>query len=359
MLISIVSVFVLFSIIILVHELGHFLVAKKVGIKIDTFSLGFGPKIFSWKKGETVYQVCLLPFGGFVKMAGEEYGDKEEFEQWEYMGKAPGLRARVLAAGSLNNLLFGFLLLIPVFMLGVPGYDGTKIGSFLKGMPAEKSGLKAGDEIVEVNGKRCGEWFDVLINIRKSTSEYKGQTVEIKVKRDGEFLTFKIKPASHEVTGLSGKKEISYIVGIMPKEKNEKYSFFRAIPRAMSEFKKMIYGVFLAFKLLFTKQVSFKGLSGPVGIAQWSAKIVHSGISRFLYFMCFISVNLGIINLLPFPVLDGGHLFGVLVERIVRKKPRRIVLEIIQYIGAALLITLALYVTYNDILKILQEKIKH
>lgn len=356
--ISTIAVIFLFSIIILVHEAGHFFFAKKAGIKVETFSLGFGPKLFSWKRGKTVYQICLLPFGGFVKMAGEEYEDKEKYESWEYMGKPPGIRSRVIIGGSLNNLILGFLLLIPAFMLGLPGYDGTKIGSFIKGMPAEKAGLKKGDEIIEVNGKRCREWFDVLMNIKESTKENPEKVINLKVKRNGKILDFKIKPAAYIQPSASGGKEKVYIIGILPKERNEKYPFFQAIGRAGKEFYKMVYSVFIAFKLLIERQVSMKLLSGPVGIAKWGAEIVHYGIARYIYFIAFISVNLGIINMFPLPVFDGGHLVGLFFERITGIKPKKKFLEIIQYAGAVFLIVLALYVTYNDILRILHSLVK-
>jgi len=358
MIISIVAVIFLFSIIIFVHEAGHFFFAKKAGIKVETFSIGFGPKLFSWKKGDTVYLICLIPFGGFVKMAGEEYKDKEKFGENEYMGKPPGVRSRVIVGGSLNNLILGFLLLIPAFMLGLPGYDGTKIGEFVKGMPAEKSGLKIGDEIIEVNGKRCRIWFDVLTNIRKITKENPEKNIILKIKRNEKILTFKIKPAPYFSSSLSGEKEKVYIIGILPKEKQEKYPFFKAVVRAGKEFYKMCYGVFSAFKMLIKRQVSVKLLSGPVGIAKWGAEIVHYGIAKYIYFIAFVSINLGIINLFPIPVFDGGHLVGLFFERITGIRPKKKFLEIVQYAGAVLLIILALFITYNDILRVIHSAIK-
>ncbi len=358
MLISIIGVVFLFSIIILVHEFGHFWTAKRAGIRVETFSLGFGPKLFSWRRGETLYQLCLLPFGGFVKMSGEEYHEKRQFEPWEYMGKAPGLRAQVLVAGSLHNLLFGLILLVPIFMMGVPGYDGTKIGSFVKGLPAETSGLKIGDEVLEINGTKCRNWFDVSRNIKAATAENGAGPVAVTVRRAGEVITFQVMPKPKETEDMTGKKVLARLIGIGPMEVEEKYGFFPAFVRAGKEFGTMVYGVFLALKMLFTNEVSAKYLTGPVGIAQWGAEIAHSGIAKYLYFMSFISVNLGLFNLLPVPILDGGHLVGLLVERITRKRPSRKLLEIIQYAGLAALVFLILFVTYNDVLRILEAKLK-
>jgi len=358
MILSIVAVVIMFSVIILVHEWGHFFFAKKVGIRVEKFSLGFGPKIFSVKKGDTVYQVCLIPFGGFVKMAGEEFQEKNEIQKWEYMGKSPGHRAQVIVAGSLNNLLLGLVLLVPVFMLGVPGYEGTKIGSFVKGLPAEKSGLMVGDQVLEVNGRPCKEWTDVIIIIKQEIEKDVTAGIRLKVKRNGQVLFFNITPAPYnESQEISGARD--YKIGISPMETIERYRFPSAVRRAWKEFYKMIYGIFLAMKMLFTHQVSAKNLAGPIGIAQWGAEIVHYGLGRFLYFMAFISVNLGIINLMPFPVLDGGHLFGICVEKISGITPKQKTLEVIQYVGFICLVFLALYVTCNDIIRVLENIVKN
>lgn len=356
--IPVISIFILFSVIILVHEAGHFFAAKRVGIRVEKFSLGFGPRIFSFKRGDTVYQLSLLPFGGFVKLAGEEEGEsKEKYEDWEYMGKSPGHRSQVIVAGSLGNLLLGFLLLIPVFIIGVPGYDGTKIGGFVEGLPAETSGLKIGDEILKVNGVECKEWFDVILNIRKAIDISHTTPVELTVRRGGEILVFHIMPGLYrEEKTETGTKPV-YILGISPMEKVERYGFGRAIIRASVEFKNMLRSIFVAIKMLVTKQASPRQLSGPIGIAQWGADIARRGLSRFLYYIAFISVNLGIVNLMPFPMLDGGHLAGLAGEKIIGRKPSKKVLEWSGYIGFILIICLALYVTYNDILRVLEEMV--
>ncbi|HOJ39028.1 MAG TPA: RIP metalloprotease RseP [bacterium] len=380
MIVSVLGVLVLFSVVIVVHEFGHFWVAKKSGVRVERFSVGFGPKLVTWRgrvrqklplypypfgpetervvEDETEYQICLFPFGGFIKMAGEEYQPEGPFQPDEYMAKPPGSRARIVAAGALHNLFFGLLVLIPVFMMGVPGYDGTRIGSFVKGLPAETSGLQIGDEVLSVNGKQCREWFDVIQNIRQATRENPGQPVHLVVRRHQQNLSFSIMARPATTVTPDGKETTAYLIGISPREKLERYPLFPAVIRAGREFGKMTYGVFLAFKLLFTRQVSAKLLSGPVGIAQWGAEIVHAGLARFLYFVAFISVNLGFINLFPFPILDGGHLVGLLLERLRRKRPSKKFLEVVQYAGAVALIFLALFVTYNDLLRLLEARLK-
>lgn len=357
MIASIISLFILFSVLITIHEFGHFIVAKRNGVKVEKFAIGFGPKIFEMKKGDTTYIISLILFGGYVKLAGEEI-NKEKFEDWEYMGKSPGIRSKILLAGSLNNLIFGYLLLIPVFMIGIVTYDGTKIGEFLKGYPAEKSGLKIGDEIVEVNGETCKNWMDVIMKIKNFTKENKDKLVTLKIKRNGEYLTFKIKPAPHEVV-INGKKEIEYIIGILPKEKLEKYPFHKALVKSGIEFYNICQNIYTYFKLLFQRKLSLKYFAGPVGISEMAIKVWKIGFVSYLQFMAILSINLGVINLIPHPVLDGGHIFGLLIEKIRKRRPSQKTLQIIQNIGVISIIFFALYITYQDIERIFETyKIK-
>ncbi|MGC8976418.1 MAG: RIP metalloprotease RseP [Candidatus Ratteibacteria bacterium] len=353
MLSSIFALIILFSVLITIHEFGHFILAKRNGVKVEKFSIGFGPKIFSKKKGDTTYIISIIPFGGYVKLAGEEI-DKEIFEDWEYMGKSPGIRSKILIAGSLNNLIFGFLLLIPVFMIGTLNYDGTKIGKFIKNFPAEKSGLKIGDEIIEVNGEKCKNWLDVTMKIKQFTKKYKERQVTLKVKRDGKELIFNIKPAPYTVE-IDNKKETEYIIGILPKEKFEKYPFHIAVIKSFKEFYNISSTTLTGFKLLFQRKLSIKHFTGPVGISEIAIRVWKVGLSTYLQFMAILSINLGIINLIPYPLLDGGHIFGLLIEKIRRKRPSYKTLQIIQNIGAISLILFAIYITYQDMGRILES----
>ncbi|MCM8804182.1 MAG: RIP metalloprotease RseP [Candidatus Omnitrophica bacterium] len=350
---SIFALIILFSLLITIHEFGHFIVAKRNGVKVEKFAIGFGPKIFSKKKGDTTYIISIIPFGGYVKLAGEEI-DKEKFEDWEYMGKSPGIRSKILFAGSMNNLIFGFFLLIPVFMIGTLNYDGTKIGEFVKGFPAEKSGLKIGDEIIEVNGERCRTWIDVTLKIKDFTKKYKEKPVNIKIKRENRILVFNIKSAPYQVE-VNGKKETEYIIGILPKEKLEKYPFHIAVVKSFKEFYNICSTTLIGFKLLFQRKLSIKHFTGPVGISEIAIKVWKVGFSVYLQFMAILSINLGIINLIPYPLLDGGHIFGLLIERIRKKRPSYKTLQIIQNIGAISLILFAIYITYQDMGRIFES----
>jgi regulator of sigma E protease len=354
---SFLSLIILFSVLITIHEFGHFIVAKRNGVKVEKFSVGFGPKIFEWERGDTIYTISLVPFGGFVKLAGEEI-DKEKFEEWEYMGKSPGIRMKILFAGSLNNLILGFILLIPVFMVGTTTYDGTKIGEFVKDYPAEKSGLKIGDEILEVNGEKCKNWIDVTMKIKEFTKKYKNRPVVLKVKRGNEILIYSIKPAPYEYEEENGKKETEYIIGILPKEKLEKYPFHLAVIKSFKEFYNISYTTLIGFKLLFQRKLSIKHFMGPVGISEIAVNAWKVGLITYLQFMAILSINLGIINLIPYPLLDGGHIFGLLIEKIRKKKPNPKTLQIIQNIGAISLILFAIFITYQDIGRIFERNLK-
>ncbi|MCM8821963.1 MAG: RIP metalloprotease RseP [Candidatus Omnitrophica bacterium] len=351
----IISIFIVFGVVILIHEYGHFWVAKKLGVRVEKFSFGFGPKLISWKKNGTEYLISLVPFGGYVKMAGEDTVESKSPD--EYIALAPGKRALIVASGAIHNILIAYVFLIPALMLGISRYDGTVIGGLQKGFPAEVAGLKAGDRVVSVNGIFCKEWFDVVKNITEQANVSPDRPIIIEVQRDLETLKIPVVARLMEKDRSMFKGKKRYIIGIMPKEVIVRYGFWNALIEAGKEYIRMFNVILISFKLLFTGQVSFQELSGPVGISRMTIEIVKAGIASFLYFIAFININLGLVNLFPFFILDGGHLVGLLGEKILGRKPGKKVLEIGQLAGIAFLIILVVLVTYNDIIRILTEKI--
>ena len=204
MILTIIGIVVVLGLIILSHELGHFFLARKNGIKVEVFSLGFGPKLFSFRKGETEYKICLFPLGGYVRLSGEE-GEKEEVREGDYLFQPPGKRAAVIFAGPFNNLLFGLILFIPVFIIGLSILDlkSTKIGEVLPKSPAEFAGLKKGDEIISIEGRRVKNWEEMAQIIHKSP----GKPLNFLIKKEDRLVSLKITPEEKEIQTLKGEKE--------------------------------------------------------------------------------------------------------------------------------------------------------
>jgi len=350
----ILGILIVFGVVILIHEFGHFWVARKLGVRVEKFSFGFGPTIFSRKKNDTEYIFALIPFGGYVKMAGEDMIESKSPD--EYAALSPGKRALIVASGAIHNIVIAYVFLVPALMLGISRYDGTVIGDIQKGFPAEVSGIKAGDRVISVNGIKCEEWFDVVKNITEEANISSGKPIIMEVQRDSQILKIEVLPKLMEKDKSMFKGKKRYVVGIVPKEVLVRYDFFNAIVEAGKEYVRMFKVIIVSFNLLFTGQVSFQELSGPVGISKMTIDIIKAGIASFLYFIAFINVNLGIVNLFPFFVLDGGHLVGLLGERIIRRKPSKKLLEIGQLTGIAFLLILVVLVTYNDIIRIITEK---
>ncbi|MCM8825800.1 MAG: M50 family metallopeptidase, partial [Candidatus Omnitrophica bacterium] len=286
----IISIIIVFGVVILIHEFGHFWVAKKLGVRVEKFSFGFGPKLFSWKRNNTEYLISLIPFGGYVKMAGEDAVESKSPD--EFTALPVGKRALIVASGASHNILIAYFFLIPALMLGIARYDGTLIGSVQKGLPAELSGLKPGDRIISVNNIICKEWFDVVKNITEQANIYPDRPIIIEVLRDSKILKIPVIARLMEKDHSMFKGKKRYIIGIMPKEVIVRYGFWNALVEAGKEYIRMFNVVLISFKLLFTGQVSFQELSGPVGISRMTIEIVKAGIASFLYFIAFININL-------------------------------------------------------------------
>ena len=351
----VIGILVVFGIVIFIHEYGHFWVAKKLGVRVEKFSFGFGPKIISWKRNDTEYLISLIPFGGYVKMAGEDAVESKLPD--EYAALPPGKRALIVASGAIHNILIAYFFLIPVLMLGISRYDGTKIGGLQKGFPAEVAGLEVGDRVISVNGIACKEWFDVVKNVTEQANLFPEKPIIMEVQRDSQILRIPVMPKLMEKDRSMFRGKKRYVIGIMPQEVIVSFNFFQAISEAGREYIRMFRVILISFKLLFTRQVSFQELSGPVGISRMTIEIIKSGIASFLYFIAFININLGLVNLFPFFILDGGHLVGLLGEKIIGRKPNKKLLEIGQIAGFAFLLIMIVLVTYNDILRILTERV--
>lgn len=332
MLTAIISIFI-FLVLILIHELGHFLVAKSVGIKVNEFSIGMGPEIFHKQKGETKYTFRAIPAGGYVMMEGED----EDSEDPAGFGQAPVLaRIAVVVAGAIMN----FILAIIIFMIVSYGM-GTPtnvVEEVSKGYPADISGMIPGDEIVRIEENSVDSWDDIIDGVGAANI---GEDINIGVQRDGKNIEIKMR-----TTDEDGR----VVIGVLPAREK---SIGGAIKGGFTTTGNFIGSMFEFFGMLFTGKVSMDNLSGPVGVVNEIGTAASNGIYSVLALMGFISVNLGFFNLLPIPALDGGRLAFLILE-LVRGKPVDPNKEgMFHLIGFALLISLMLFVSYKDVLKLI------
>lgn len=327
---AIASIFV-FLLVVLLHELGHFSVAKLVGIKVNEFAIGMGPKILQKRKGETLYTLRILPIGGFVKMEGE---DESSSDPRSFNKASPLARIGVLAAGAIMNFVLAIIVLsIVAFYTGVP----TTNVEALPNSPAEISGVLSGDRIVSINDINIKTWEDITNTISKLPSKDK---IDIVVDRNGNDKTISILPTIEEgrtMIGITPIYQKSLISGIKGGIENTFY------------FIKLMFN-FLG--MLFKGQVSTDDFAGPIGVINEVGEAAKMGFISLLFILGFISVNLGFFNLLPIPALDGSKIFFTLIE-IIRGKPINPDKEgIIHLVGFVFLISLMLLITYKDILKL-------
>lgn len=321
----------IFLVVILIHELGHFTVAKLVGIKVNEFSIGMGPKIFQRKKGETQYTLRLLPIGGYVAMEGEE----DSSDDPRSFSNAPVLsRILVVIAGAIMN----FILAIVVFSIvgyGI-GSPSTKVEEVMKDSPAEIAGILAGDRVVKIDGVDIDSWEDIVNNIENSQGKLR-VSVE---KENGE-----IKEVGLETEKIDGRN----IIGIVPKSERKPGSAISIGFKTTWDMVKQMFG-FLG--MLFKGEVGTESLSGPVGVVKAIGDAAEMGIYNVLMFLGLISVNLGFFNLLPIPALDGSKVVFLIIEAIRGKAIDPNKEGMIHFVGFALLMTLMLFVTYKDIVAI-------
>ncbi len=438
---SLVAFLIMIGILVTIHEFGHFLFARLFGVRVEVFSIGFGPPIFQWKGKETVYQIALIPLGGYVKMYGEDSmtepvqgeANKEAFQDPRSFAAKPRWQKMLIAfAGPLFNIVLAIILFAAAYMIGIQqpkylndpvvvGYvekssyaekagiqpfdkivavDGepvknwkdftiklgmkagktvvldvirngkkisitvsipenitkehlgisplipAKIGKILPNSPAAKAGLQPGDEIVALNGKPVRSWFELVDMLSKLKSD---KEITLMVKRNGKVFSVVLKPQYNPDL----KK---YVIGISPMMETitVKYGFAEAFEKAIERSKELTVALYKVIKGLITGEVSIKTLGGPIAIAQFSGQALEAGLATYLFSMAFISLQLGYLNLLPIPVLDGGLILILLIESIIRRPLPEKAKEYLAYIGFALLGTLMIFVIFNDIMRVLQ-----
>jgi regulator of sigma E protease len=353
--VSLITFLIILGVLIIVHEFGHFLVAKRVGIKVEQFSLGFGPRIFKKKQGDTEYSVSLIPLGGYVKLAGDNLQEYRG-ERYEYLSKKPGERFWVVFFGPLFNYVLGFLCFWLVFVMGYPTLT-TRIGGVLDGLGAKQAGLQTGDTITTIDGKRVQYWEELQAVIQ---SKQAVDTVNISFLRQGKENSLAVPLQSKEIEDVFGKKRKISLLGITPSDDvvTVRHGLIEGFMLSVRRTWGLTSLTYQAFWRMITGQLSMKeSVTGPLGIYYITAKAASVGMAALIHLVAVLSISLAIFNLLPLPVLDGGHIFFLIIEKIRGRKLSIKAEQLISRIGFSLIITLAVVVTYNDVIRFFGEKI--
>jgi regulator of sigma E protease len=355
MIITILAFIIVLGILIFFHELGHFLMAKASGVGVLKFSLGFGPALIKKRFGETEYQLAAFPLGGYVKMLGEDPDDKDQLTHIDpeksFSHKRLGVKAAIVFTGPFFNFLLAVAIYTVVAWVGVP-YLLPVVGGVQKDSPADKAGLLAGDLIQTIEKKQVSAWDDVSKTLQSTVA---GKGVEIEVMRDSKVFVLHVTPVVTKGKNIFGEQVTRPMIGVSSGDKTatKRYGPISGIGYGFGQCYKIVELTGIAFGKMIKGTISAKeSLGGPILIAQVSGQTFRAGLLPFVSLIAFISINLAIINLLPIPVLDGGHLLLFLIEGITGKpvegKPR----EIAQQIGLFILIMLMLFAFYNDITRI-------
>lgn len=333
---------VAFGAMIFFHELGHFLMAKRAGVTVYAFALGFGPRLLGFRRGETLYSINLLPFGGYVKMAGEDFDETETGDAGSFRNQPVWERIAIVAAGPLMNLLLAVVILAFVAAtVGVAVGVTNRIASLQPGWPAEQVGLRPGDEIVAINGNTIEDGQEMLQTIHGSG----GRELTLTVRRGDQTLTVVAKPR----LGPDGQR---YYLGFQPVPVRARFNLLGALVYGFQRTGEIISTLLVAIVQLIRAGEFFQNLGGPLAAGRALVDAGRTGFENFLYMTAFLSVVIGIFNLFPFPALDGGRLVFLIVEAVRRRRvdPRRE--GYIHLVGFALLILLLVFLTTQDIRRI-------
>lgn len=349
------SAIVLLGILIFVHELGHFLFAKMMKVKVLKFSLGFGPKLIGRKYGETEYLISAFPLGGYVKMLGEEHEDEisEEDKARAYSSQPVWKRLLIVVSGPVFNLFFAGFIFMFVFLSGVPVLM-SEVGEVLVDSPAARAGLLKGDSIIEINNAPVMRWDEMTGIIHKSP----GVKLSLKIKRGDEQIALDITPEKKTAPNIFGENKEVGLIGIKPLGKTfiEKKNPLSAVSHAVMRTWDLSVLTIVSIVKLIQRIIPADTIGGPILIFQMAGQQAAEGPLNFLVFMAIISINLGVLNLLPIPILDGGHVLFLGIEAIRRKPLSDRALMVAQRVGLAALITLMVFAFYNDIMRLIAGK---
>ncbi|MBZ0266059.1 RIP metalloprotease RseP [bacterium] len=350
------SFIVVLGAVVFVHELGHFLAAKWMGARVEVFSVGFPPKLFGFQRGETEYRLGWVPLGGYVKIAGmiDESFDESTItgEPDEFNSKSTPAKMFIISAGVIMNFILGFIMFSAVSLVdGEREIDpSATVGGVSAEYPAQAAGMEVGDRIINIDGVTIQSWEELTGAVHSRP----GDTLVVSWLHGSDTLSSRIVTHIETVPDLDegGQKEIG-LLGISPNVNVTPVNFPQAIVAGGKMTASTISLSLESLGKLITREESIKAVAGPVAIMHFSGETARAGFITFIGFIGFISVSIGLLNIMPFPILDGGHLVYILIEAIIRKPiPTRVKL-ILQQVGIALILLLVIVVTYNDITRLL------
>ena len=330
-----------FGLLVLVHEAGHFVTAKLTGMRVDEFAIGFGPKILSRRYGETVYSLRAIPLGGFNDIAGMTADDNPAGDRG-FVAKPLKSRMLVIVAGSAMNLILPIFIFFGIFYFsGVnTPLEAPIIGQVLEGKPAYEAGLRDGDRIVSVNGEQVETWFNFVGKIKDSN----GAPLTVSYERDGKVSEVTLQP---EYDSASKRSVVGVVSSLQHYQPGFFESWYLAVERNINILREMMSEL-----MRVLSRMSGDDLAGPIGVAQMAGQVAQVGFVPLLQFAALLSLNLGIINLFPIPLLDGGHFIMLVIEGVRGKPLGPKALNYTQHIGLAILLALMVFATRNDIIRL-------
>jgi regulator of sigma E protease len=352
---SLLSAVILLGAIIFVHELGHFLFAKLMGVRVLKFSLGFGPKLIGKQYGDTEYRISAIPLGGYVKMLGETTEDElsEEEKPFAYNHQDVWKRFVIVFSGPLFNILFAVIIFFFVFVKGLPVLV-PEVGEVMPDTPAARAGLMEGDRIMKINGVPVAQWDEMTKIIHSNP----GKALDLEIKRENSLIEISLTPEKKNVTDIFGEQKEVGLIGIKPSGSTfiKRTSVIQALTDSIVRTGEMCILTVVSIVKLIQRVIPMDTMGGPILIVQMAGEQASRGALNFFVFMAVININLGVLNLLPIPILDGGHLVFLGIEAIRKKPLNDKVIAISQRIGLALLLTLMAVVLYNDVMRLITGK---
>lgn len=341
MILSAFAVLVTFGLVIFIHELGHFILCRVLGVKVERFAFGFGPELIGFTRGETRYSVCALPLGGFVKPAGEEIGEATGNPD-EYFSRPWHQRLLIVWAGPVMNYLLAWVLFSGVcFLKGIPEQaPGTVIGDVFIEFPAYQAGIRPDDRIVEIGGKPVGTWQEMADSINAGS----GREMEVTFERGREKRTVRVTPQHNAEIGRG-------VIGIAPVTENKRPGLWGAVKEGLYQ---DWYWTKYTVTTLVGKIVRREkpDLAGPIGIVNLVHRAAHSGWEDLVFLIALISVAIGFFNFLPIPLLDGGHAVLYIWEGITKRRLTEKTMAVANTVGMAFLMSILLFATYQDIMRL-------